>query len=58
MMSHDERIMLRSRLYDYRGSFILVRVTKTVENKAANGQLVNNDNKKVIFNIVRCLLTA
>ena len=57
-MSHDERIMLRSRLCDYRGSFILVRVTKTVENKAAKGQLVNNDNKKVIFNIVRCLLTA
>ena len=41
--------MLRSRLCDYSDSYILVKVTITVENKAAQGQPNNAVNKKVIF---------
>ena len=40
--------MLRSGLCDYSDAYILVKGTRTVENKAAQDQ-PNNANKKVIF---------
>ena len=41
--------MLRSSLYDYDDPHILVKVTITVDNKAAQDQPHNAANKKVIF---------
>ena len=43
------RIMLRSSLSDYRGTYILVKGTTTFPNKEAAGAATNNVNNKVIF---------
>ena len=50
--------MLRSSLYDYSDSNILVKRTITVNNKAAAGQSAIDANKKVIIKIVHHSLTA
>ena len=50
--------MLRSSLYDYSDSYILVKRTITVNNKAAAVQPAINANKKVIIKIVHHSLTA
>ena len=41
--------MLRSSLYDYSDAYILVKGNIAVNNTAADGEDVNNTNKKVIF---------
>ena len=41
--------MLKSSLCDYSDAYILVKGTISVNNTAAAGAAVNNDNKKVIF---------
>ena len=41
--------MLRSSLCDYSNAYILVKGTITIENIAAQGQVNNDTNKKVIF---------
>ena len=41
--------MIRSNLFDYSDSCILVKGTIAVPNRAAAGAAVNNKNKKVIF---------
>ena len=41
--------MIRSNLCDYSDAYILVKVTISVPNTAAQGEAVNNTNKKVIF---------
>ena len=41
--------MLRSSLYDYSDSYILVKRTITVKNKAAEAAANNTANKKVLF---------
>ena len=41
--------MLKSSLYDYSDAYILVKGTISVNNTAAQGANVNNNNKKVIF---------
>ena len=38
--------MIRSSLCDYSGAYILFKVTITVSNTAAQGEAVNNTNKK------------
>ena len=43
--------MIRSSLCDYRNAYIIVKGTITVANKAGDGAVVNNTNKKVIFKI-------
>ena len=40
---------MRSNLCDYSDAYILVKVTISVPNTAAQGEAVNNTNKKVIF---------
>ena len=42
-------IMLKSSLCDYSDAYILAKGTITVNNTAAAGAAVNNDDKKVIF---------
>ena len=42
-------IMLKSSLCDYSDAYILAKGTITVNNTAAAGATVNNDDKKVIF---------
>ena len=41
--------MLKSSLCDYSDAYILVNGTISVNNTAAQGAVVNNNNKKVIF---------
>ena len=41
--------MMRSSLYDYSDSYILVKGTTPVPNMTAAGAAVNNTNKKVVF---------
>ena len=41
--------MLKSSLHDYNDAYILVKGTISVNNTAAQGAAVNNNNKKVIF---------
>ena len=41
--------MIRSSLYDYNDSYILVKGTIPVPNMTAAGAAVNNTNKKVVF---------
>ena len=41
--------MIRSNLYDYSDSYILVKETRTVLNTAATNAAVNKTNEKVIF---------
>ena len=41
--------MLKSSLYDYSDTYILVKGTISVNNTAAQGAAANNDDRKVIF---------
>ena len=50
--------MIKSNLFHYSDSYILVKGTITVPSTAAAGVTVNDTNKKVVFKIVLHLLIA
>ena len=47
--SHNETTMLKSSLCDYSDAYIFVKGTISVNNTAAEGAAVNNNDRKVIF---------